>query len=144
VDRDTFLFTVRNGDKYSLWTYSLKNRMAKRFSARESMRAPDGAFSHDGRWVAYSIAEARPTGGALTRRIVLQPFPIQARCMKLPVDGSSHSPRLPIFPHISERDPFVLPRSTQTSRHPTQPIIQTQAHEKPLNSKYSAFWRLDA
>ena len=69
VDRDTFLFTVKKGDNYSLWTYSRKLRKATPFGGVVSSNSSDGNFSPDGRWVEYSTVR----GGA--RRIFLQPFP---------------------------------------------------------------------
>src|SRR5262249_38631232 len=54
-DRDTFVFSVRKDDKFTLWTYSLKSRKATPFGGVVSSGTPDGNFSRDGRWIEYSI-----------------------------------------------------------------------------------------
>jgi dipeptidyl aminopeptidase/acylaminoacyl peptidase len=41
-DRDTFVFSVRKDNKFSLWTYSLKSRTATAFGGVVSSGMPDG------------------------------------------------------------------------------------------------------
>jgi hypothetical protein len=69
---DAFLFSVKKGLEWSLWTYSLRDRKATRFSDVKSMVFPtDAAFSPDGRWVAYQIGEQ----GAGEATTYVEPFP---------------------------------------------------------------------
>ena len=69
---DAFLFSVKKGLEWSLWTYALRDRKATRFSDVKSMVFPTAAaFSPDGRWVAYQIGEQ----GAGEATTYVEPFP---------------------------------------------------------------------
>jgi len=64
-----FLFEVTKGSSVSLWTFSLLDKEATQFTDVQSSNPVQAAFSHDGRWVAYTITEGAATG------IYVQPFP---------------------------------------------------------------------
>ena len=64
-----FLFEVTKGSSVSLWTFSLLDKEATQFTDVQSSNPIQAAFSHDGRWVAYTITEGAATG------IYVQPFP---------------------------------------------------------------------
>jgi hypothetical protein len=69
---DTFLFSVRKGSEWSLWTFSMRDRKATPFGDVRSVTFPtDAVFSPDGRWVAYQVGEPG-AGEAIT---YVEPFP---------------------------------------------------------------------
>jgi eukaryotic-like serine/threonine-protein kinase len=69
---DVFLFTRVKESSASLWTFSLRDRKAVPFGNVESSGWPNGVFSPDGRWVAYSHGGR---GGVERRGVFVQPFP---------------------------------------------------------------------
>jgi Tol biopolymer transport system component len=69
---DTFLFSAARGSEISLWTFSIRDRKATRFSDVTSITLPtNAAFSPDGRWVAYQGAEVTQGEGTM----YVEPFP---------------------------------------------------------------------
>jgi eukaryotic-like serine/threonine-protein kinase len=69
---DVLLFTVVKGEENTMWTYSrLENKTSPFDDVRGSGPHPNGAFSPDGRWVAYTWTEA--VGRA--PQVFVQPFP---------------------------------------------------------------------
>lgn len=58
---DTLLFTDRSSSVASLWTYSLQDKKLAPFDAVRSHGILNGAFSPDGRWIAYASAEVEGT-----------------------------------------------------------------------------------
>jgi Tol biopolymer transport system component len=69
---DTFLFTVKDADGFSLWTFSVRENKAVPFDAvRTQGIQPNAAFSPDGRWVTYASANLSDR----TSGIYVQPFP---------------------------------------------------------------------
>ena len=66
---ERFLFGVTKGSSVSLWTFSLLDKEATQFTDVQSSNPIQAAFSHDGRWVAYTVTEGAATG------IYVQPFP---------------------------------------------------------------------
>ena len=66
---ERFLFEVTKGSSVSLWTFSLLDKEATQFTDVQSSNPIQAAFSHDGRWVAYTVTEGAATG------IYVQPFP---------------------------------------------------------------------
>jgi Tol biopolymer transport system component len=69
---DVLLLTVVKDLKYSMSTFSLADKSVVPFGdVQESDTQPNGAFSPDGRWVAYTLSEAsgRPP------QVNAQPFP---------------------------------------------------------------------
>ena len=66
------LYSVRKGTTASLWAMSMADRQATPFGDVVSQRQPtNAAFSPDGRWVAYQMAETDATEGTT----YVQPFP---------------------------------------------------------------------
>jgi len=71
---DTLLFSETKGASTSLWTLSVPDRNAVPFGdVRSSWLPTDAAFSPNGRWVAYQIAEPGETNSEGTTYV--QPFP---------------------------------------------------------------------
>jgi WD40-like Beta Propeller Repeat len=52
-DGASLLFTVQNGQQFTLWTMFTSDRRVARFGDVRSAEHLDAAFSPDGRWVAY-------------------------------------------------------------------------------------------
>jgi Tol biopolymer transport system component len=70
-DGKTLLFDAIKDSRAVLWTLSLEDRNASRFSDVQSATATTSAsFSHDGRWVAYTSID-----DAAASAILVQPFP---------------------------------------------------------------------
>jgi Tol biopolymer transport system component len=66
---DVLSFSVRNESRFSLRTYSLRDRVSASFGGVESAIPADSVFSPNGRWLAYQIGEiGKPT-------IFVQPYP---------------------------------------------------------------------
>ena len=65
------LFSALKGNQWTLWTMTMKDRTPSAFGGVVSIDLVEGAFSPDGRWVAYQVHE--PT--VRVRQIFLQPFP---------------------------------------------------------------------
>jgi serine/threonine-protein kinase len=77
---DVLLFTVVKGSENAMWTFSLADKKAVSFgNVRESGTQPNGAFSPDGRWVAYNHLEStgRPP------LVIVQPFPAIDRVFQI-------------------------------------------------------------
>ena len=72
-DGKRLLFTERKGSNTSLWTLSLPDKAAARVSDVQSPNDTDGAFSPDGRWVAYTSVSIGTRGAESS--VVVQPFP---------------------------------------------------------------------
>ena len=69
---DLFLFSATRGSASTLWTFSVRDRKASRFSDVASPAFPTNAvFSPDGRWVAYQAGD-QTLGEATT---YIEPFP---------------------------------------------------------------------
>jgi serine/threonine-protein kinase len=69
---DMFLFSVKKGSVWSLWSFSMRDRKATPFGDVRSTAFPtDAVFSPDGRWVAYQIGEP----GAAEATTYVEPFP---------------------------------------------------------------------
>jgi hypothetical protein len=69
---DTFLFSVKKGSEWSLWSFSMRDRKATPFGGVRSTTFPtDAVFSPDGRWVAYQVGEP----GASEATTYIEPFP---------------------------------------------------------------------
>ena len=69
---DVFLFSATTESTTTLWTFSLRDRKASRFSDVASRAFPTNAvFSPDGRWVAYQAGD-QPLGEATT---YIEPYP---------------------------------------------------------------------
>jgi eukaryotic-like serine/threonine-protein kinase len=66
---DQLLFSTTKGSTSSLRLLSLKTREITSFGGVESVDLPGGAFSPDGRWVAYTVREGTAPA------IYVQPFP---------------------------------------------------------------------
>jgi len=64
-----FLFAVTKGSNVTLWTFSPREKKATPFADVQSPNPIQAAFSPDGRWVAYTLAELGVTS------IYVQPFP---------------------------------------------------------------------
>lgn len=65
------LFSVEKDQQGELWTLSMKDRKQVPFDDVRSMERTEGAFSPDGRWIAYQSREL----AASPRQVFLQPFP---------------------------------------------------------------------
>src|SRR5262249_1258853 len=77
---DVLLFTVVKGSHYSMWTFSPSDKKSVPFGdVRESDVPPNGAFSPDGKWVAYNWTEAagRPN------QVIVKPFPATDRVFQI-------------------------------------------------------------
>jgi len=70
-DGRTLLFTVRQGQTFSVWTLSLADRHVQPFGDIRSGQPIDPIFSPDGRWIAYRISTADPASAG----VYVQPFP---------------------------------------------------------------------
>jgi serine/threonine-protein kinase len=70
-DGKRFLFSMSKGSSTSLWTFSLPDKQASPVGDGQSANQTDGAFSPDGRWVAYT---STPRTGGLSV-VFVQPFP---------------------------------------------------------------------
>ena len=69
---DVLLYSSTKASESTLWSFSVRDRKAARFSDVTSRAFPtDAAFSPDGRWVAYQSGDVG-TGEAMT---YVQPFP---------------------------------------------------------------------
>ena len=79
-----FLFAVTQGSNVTLWTLSPREKKATPFADVQSTSPIQAAFSPDGGWVAYTLAERGVTS------IYVQPFP--ATGAKYPVLKMSTSP----------------------------------------------------
>ena len=65
------LFTVQKEGSSALWTLSLKDQRQAPYGDVQGAGLTEGAFSPDGRWVAYSVRQGTPPQG----EVFLQPFP---------------------------------------------------------------------
>ena len=74
-DGTRLLFTVRKGQTFSLWVFTLPGRKAEPFGNVVSQESPSASFSPDGRWVAYAYTQQ--AGGSLSpnRGVFVEPFP---------------------------------------------------------------------
>jgi Tol biopolymer transport system component len=89
-DGERLLFDVEKDGRFSLWTFSLRDKKATRFDAVESTSPTGAVFSPDSRWVAYSTGEAR------NRSVVyVQPFPTSGA--KYQVSKSSEDGHHPLW-----------------------------------------------
>ena len=89
-DGGQLLFSVSKDKVWTLWTLSVKDRQVAPFGDVHSIELAEGAFSPDGRWVAYRSRETEATPG----EVFLQPFPATGE--KYLVRNGSHvywSPR---------------------------------------------------
>jgi eukaryotic-like serine/threonine-protein kinase len=71
-DGEVLLFSATKDFVTSLWTFSLRDRVARPFGDVNGSSLPtDATFSPDGRWVAYQIGQA----GVVEGNTYVQPFP---------------------------------------------------------------------
>ena len=68
---DRFLFGLTKGSSESLWTFSLQDKRVTQVADVQSSFPLNAAFSPDGRWAAYTVAEK---AGAVPL-LYVQPFP---------------------------------------------------------------------
>jgi len=66
---ERFLFSVTRASSVTLWIFELQGRKATQFPGVQSPGPTNAAFSHDGRWVAYTVIENGESG------LYVQPFP---------------------------------------------------------------------
>ena len=81
----TFLYSVKQGSRATLWMMSLAERKARPFGDVASQSSIGAVFSPDGRWVAYASGEQR------RQTIYVQPFPPTGAKYQLVVEGSTPS-----------------------------------------------------
>jgi Tol biopolymer transport system component len=74
-DGRTLLFTVRQGQTYSVWTLSLPDRHVQSFGDIRSGAPIDPVFSPDGRWVAYRLTAGISPEWVAVGGVNVQPFP---------------------------------------------------------------------
>lgn len=70
-DGSVLLYALHKEAQSSLWTWSLQDRKAAPFPDTHSVGNIDGAFSPDGRWMAYQVRESTTVLG----QVYLQPYP---------------------------------------------------------------------
>jgi len=68
-DGQKFSFRITSGGRWTIWLYSITDKMATPLIANPSFTQYGSAFSPDGKWVAYHTDEAGSTG------LYIQPFP---------------------------------------------------------------------
>jgi serine/threonine-protein kinase len=85
---DVLLYSVTKGPQVTLWTLSLRDGKAARFSDIQS-EYPTGARFHPttGRWVAYTRRESD-----ISTRVFVEPFPATGFRRELPVGGALAGP----------------------------------------------------
>ena len=79
---DVLLFTVVKDSENQLWTFSRSDHKAEPFNTvRGTGTQPNGAFSPDGKWVAYNLIDAagRPP------QVSVQPFPATGQVFQIGV-----------------------------------------------------------
>jgi serine/threonine-protein kinase len=69
-DGSHLLFTIQKEQESSLWVLSLKDQRQAAFPDARGIRLTEGAFSPDGRWIAYQLSE-----DGTSRQVFIQPFP---------------------------------------------------------------------
>jgi serine/threonine protein kinase/Tol biopolymer transport system component len=70
-DGQTLLFSVAKGSRYAVAALSLTDKKVTPVGGIQSPFPPAAVFSPDGKWMAYTVAEAGAVGGSL----FVQPFP---------------------------------------------------------------------
>jgi serine/threonine-protein kinase len=81
---DRFSFSVMQGGRQaSLWTFSMKDKMAARFGDAQSTSPFNSAFSPDGRWIAYTL---RGEGA----NIFVEPFPATGAKHQITTENGHH------------------------------------------------------
>jgi serine/threonine-protein kinase len=69
---EVLLFTVATGSESAMWTLSRSRNVAEPFDdVRETGAQPNGAFSPDGKWIAYNLIESAGRSPA----VFVQPYP---------------------------------------------------------------------
>jgi serine/threonine-protein kinase len=83
-DGNTMLLDVIKESRVSLWALSLSDRTMTPFGQVQSAWPTAATFSHDGRWVAYTLTPPQTSTSTLgTTSIFVQPFPITGAQYKI-------------------------------------------------------------
>jgi dipeptidyl aminopeptidase/acylaminoacyl peptidase len=85
---DVFLFRAVQGNSFSLWVFSMREKMASAFGGVQSENPTNAAFSPDGSWVAYHLREP----GKNRHEVYIQPYPATGARYQLPVSRDNHHP----------------------------------------------------
>ena len=79
-----FLFSETKGTEHTLWSFSMKDRRAKRFGDWKSAQYLTPVFSPDGKWIAYTSLE---TG---LNEVFVQPVPMTGAKYQISKKGGHH------------------------------------------------------
>jgi hypothetical protein len=93
---DRFSFSAAQGQDVSLWTFSMKDKTAKRFGDAQSIALFNSAFSPDGRWLAYTL---RGKGA----NIYVEPFPATGAKYQITTANGHHPVWMPDGKGLSYR-----------------------------------------
>jgi eukaryotic-like serine/threonine-protein kinase len=86
---DRFSFSVVRGTSASLWTFSVRDKQASRFGNAQSTNPFNSDFSHDGRWLAYTLRDGNRAN------IFVEPFPATGDRYQITTDNGHHPLWLP-------------------------------------------------
>jgi serine/threonine-protein kinase len=87
---DVLLYSIVKGSEHALWTYSIREKKSAPFAGVRSDVPTDATFSPDGKWVAYTVANASFT------TIYVQPFPATGAIYQL-VRNAGDVPHHPLW-----------------------------------------------
>jgi serine/threonine-protein kinase len=79
------LYTVESGGSFSMWTLSMPQRQNQRVGSIESTDPLAPALSPDGRWLAYTLAEA-------SHVVYVEPFPLTGARYQISKGDDGHHP----------------------------------------------------
>jgi serine/threonine protein kinase len=86
---DVLLFRkVEGTNNFSLWSFTIGERISAPFGEVKSVDPPNAVFSPDGRWVAYNMREP----GQTSEEVYVQPFPATGARYQLPISRDNHHP----------------------------------------------------
>jgi Tol biopolymer transport system component len=107
---DRFSFSVVRGNSASLWTFSVRDKQASRFGNAQSTAPFNSDFSHDGRWLAYTLRDG------ISANIFVEPFPATGDRYQITTGNGHHPVWLPVKETLSYRigdgDQFLVEVST--------------------------------
>src|SRR5262249_13853274 len=83
---DRFSFSVVRGTSASLWTFSVRDKQASRFGNAQSIEPFNSDYSHDGRWLAYTLRDGK------NANIFVEPFPATGDRYQITIGNGHHHP----------------------------------------------------